>query len=161
MFDRLKKMILGTKAGGEKPLNMYQYKFLRYKEEREKRIPLDLSKIHVPQIDGLVSVILPVYNGADILAESIESVLAQTYTNFEFIIINDGSKDNSLEIARSYEAKDKRIRVLTQENKKIPRTLSRGFRESKGEFLTWTSADNVMDKDFLEKMVGDLKSTPE
>ena len=53
MFDRLKKMILGTKAGGEKPLNMYQYKFLRYQEEREKRIPLDLSKIHVPQIDGL------------------------------------------------------------------------------------------------------------
>lgn len=161
MFDRLKKMILGTKAGGEKPLNMYQYKFLRYKEEREKRIPLDLSKVHVPQIDGLVSVILPVYNGADILAESIESVLAQTYTNFEFIIINDGSKDNSLEIARSYAAKDKRIKVLSQENKKIPRTLSRGFRESKGEFLTWTSADNVMDRDFLEKMVGDLKSTPE
>lgn len=154
-------MIFGAKECGEKPLNMYQYKFLRYKEEREKRVPLDLSRVHVPQIDGLVSVILPVYNGADILAESIESVLAQTYTDFEFIIINDGSKDSSLEIAQSYAAKDKRIRVLTQENKKIPRTLSRGFSEAKGEFLTWTSADNIMDRDFLEKMVGDLKSTPD
>lgn len=161
MFSYLKKLIFGVREPEEKPLNLYQYKFLRYKEERDSKYPLDLTKVHVPQVKDLISVVLPVYNGGDILADSIESVLRQTYTNFELIIINDGSKDATLEIARSFAEKDSRIRVLTQENKKIPRTLSRGFREAKGEFLTWTSADNVMDADFLEKMVGELKGNPQ
>ena len=161
MFDYLKKLIFGVKKEENKPFNLYQYKFLRYKKEREKIYPLDISKVHMPCKKGMVSVILPVYNGADILAESVESVLCQTYTDFEFIIINDGSKDDTLSIAREYEKKDKRIRVLTQENRKIPRTLSRGFSEAKGEFLTWTSADNIMDKDFLEKMVSDMAENPQ
>lgn len=161
MLNYLKKLIFGAKEPEDKPLNLYQYKFLRYKEERDKKYFLDLQKVHVPQIKDLVSVVLPVYNGGDILADCIESVLCQTYKDFEFIIINDGSKDKTLEIAKSYAEKDSRIRVLTQENKKIPRTLSRGFSEAKGEFLTWTSADNIMDVDFLEKMVGELKANPE
>ncbi len=161
MLDFVKKLIWGQKTPEKKPLNLYQYKFIRYKEERDKAYPLPFSKVHVPQIDDLVTVVLPVYNGGDILADSIQSVLDQTYENFELIIINDGSKDKTLEIAREFEKSDSRIRVLTQENKKIPRTLSRGFREARGEFLTWTSADNVMDKDFLEKMVADIKSKPD
>ena len=161
MLSYLKKLIWGAKFPESKPLNLYQYKFIRYKEERNKNYPLDLSKVHVPQIDDLVTVVLPVYNGGDILAYSIQSVLNQTYENFELIIINDGSKDDTLKIAKDFEKKDSRIRVLTQENKKIPRTLSRGFCEARGEFLTWTSADNVMDSDFLEKMVADLKSKPD
>ncbi len=160
MLNYLKKLFFGAKEPEEKVLNLYQYKFLRYKEERERKYPLDLTKVHVPQEKDLITVVLPVYNGGEILADSIESVLRQTYTNFELIIINDGSKDNTLEIAREFAEKDSRIRVLTQENKKIPRTLSRGFREARGEFLTWTSADNVMDDDFLEKMVGELKTNP-
>ncbi len=161
MLDFVKKLIRGQKNPEKKPLNLYQYKFIRYKEERDNVYPLPLSKVHVPQILDLVTVVLPVYNGGDILADSIQSVLDQTYENFELIIINDGSKDKTLEIAREFERSDSRIRVLTQENKKIPRTLSRGFSEAKGEFLTWTSADNVMDKDFLEKMVADIKSKPD
>ncbi len=161
MLDILKKWIFGAKKPEKKPLNLYQYKFIRYMEDRESTYPLPFSKVYVPQIDDLISVVLPVYNGGDILADSIQSVLDQTYENFELIIINDGSKDNTLEIAKEFAQKDSRIRVLTQENKKIPRTLSRGFREARGEFLTWTSADNVMDKDFLEKMVNDLKSKPD
>ncbi len=161
MLDFVKKLICGQKYPEKKPLNLYQYKFIRYKEERDKTYPLPFSKVHVPQIDDLVSVVLPVYNGGDILADSIQSVLDQTYEKFELIIINDGSKDKTLEIAQEFAKTDSRIRVLTQENKKIPRTLSRGFNEAKGEFLTWTSADNVMDKDFLEKMVADIKSKPD
>ncbi len=158
MLDFVKKLIWGQKKPEKKPLNLYQYKFIRYQDERDRVYPLPFSKVHVPQIDDLVTVVLPVYNGGDILADSIQSVLDQTYENFELIIINDGSKDKTLEIAEDFAKKDSRIRVLTQENKKIPRTLSRGFREARGEFLTWTSADNVMDKDFLEKMVADIKS---
>lgn len=161
MLDVLKKLIWGVKKPEKRPLNLYHYKFIRYMEDRKKNYPLAFSKVHVPQIKDLVTVVLPVYNGGDILADSIESVLMQTYENFELIIINDGSKDDSLKIAREYAEKDSRIKVLTQENKKIPRTLSRGFDEARGEFFTWTSADNVMDKDFLEKMVADLKSKPD
>ncbi len=161
MLSYLRKLLFGAKKPEAKPLNLYQYKFLRYKAERNEKYPLDLTHVRVPQVDDLVSVVLPVYNGGDILADSIESVLRQTYENFELIIINDGSKDDTLKIAQSYAENDSRIRVLTQENRKIPRTLSRGFNEARGEFLTWTSADNVMDKDFLEKMVNDLKSKPQ
>lgn len=160
MLDYLRKLIFGAKKAEEKPLNLYQYKFIRYKQERNEHYPLDLTRVRVPQEDNLVSVVLPVYNGGDILAESIESVLRQTYEKIELIIINDGSKDDSLKIAEEYAKKDSRIRVLTQENRKIPKTLSRGFDEARGEFLTWTSADNVMDKDFVEKMVNDIKSKP-
>ena len=161
MLSYLKKLLFGVKEQEEKPLNFYKYKFLRYKEERENKYPLDLSRVYVPQQNDLVSVILPVYNGGDILADSIKSVLRQTYEYFELIIINDGSKDDTLKVAQSFAEKDSRIRVLTQENKKIPRTLSRGFREARGEFLTWTSADNVMDANFLEKMVAEMKSDPQ
>lgn len=161
MIDLLKKLFWGVKYPEKKPLNLYQYKFIRYMEDRQRTYPLAFSKVHVPQINDLVSVVLPVYNGGDILSDSIQSVLSQTYEKFELIIINDGSKDDSLKIAQEYAKKDSRIKVLTQENKKIPKTLSRGFKEARGEFLTWTSADNVMDKDFLEKMVTDLKSKPD
>ncbi len=161
MLDYIKKMIFGAKRPEAKPLNLYQYKFIRFREDRQGAYPLDLSRVHVPEEKGLVSVILPVYNGGEILADSIQSVLEQTYENFELIIINDGSVDDTLKIATEFAQKDGRIRVLTQENKKIPRTLSRGFREARGEFLTWTSADNVMDRDFLEKMVGDISQKPQ
>lgn len=142
----------------DKPLNLYQYKFIRYKEERDRIYPLDGRKVHVPMTKGLVSVILPVYNGGAELEASIESVLAQSYSNFEFIIVNDGSTDNTADVLAHYEALDARIVVIHQENRKLPRTLSRGFRNASGEFYTWTSADNIMPVDFLEKMVNELKS---
>jgi len=140
-------------------MNLYQYKFVRYKREREEKFPLDIEKVHVPCEKDLITVVLPVYNGADVVRESIESVLRQTYENFEFIIINDGSKDNTLEIVQEYAKKDARIVVVDQENRKIPRTLSRGFAMAKGEFYTWTSADNIMPDNYLEKMVNDLKNS--
>ncbi len=161
MFEYLKKLVFGVSKPQKKPLNLYQYKFLRYKEERDSLYPLNISKVHVPCKKGLISVVLPVFNGEDVVAQSIESVLMQTYSNFELIVINDGSTDETLKIIEEYAKKDSRIRVFDQENRKIPRTLSRGFNEATGEFLTWTSADNVMDKNFLEKMVNDLKNSPD
>lgn len=143
-----------------KPLNLYQYKFLRYKQNRDRIYPLDITKIKYGGEEGLVSVILPVYNGGDMLREALDSILAQTYRNFELIIINDGSTDSTSVIAREFAKRDTRITVVDQENMKIPRTLSRGFSMAKGEFYTWTSADNIMPRDFLEKMVNALKSDP-
>lgn len=161
MFEYFKRLLGQNKEQKKKPLNLYQYKFIRYKEDRDKNCPLDLTKVHVPFEKGLISVVLPVYNGADLVSLSIDSVLKQTYKNFELIIINDGSKDNTKEIIEAYAKKDSRITVINQENRRIPRTLSRGFSLAKGEFFTWTSADNIMPESFLEKMMGELERNPD
>lgn len=162
MFNYIKSVIFGRKkAEQEKPLNLYEYKFIRYKKERNRLYPLDLEKVKTSEEKGLISVVLPVYNGADMVSKSIDSVLSQTEKNFEFIIINDGSTDSTKEIIESYAKKDSRIRVINQENRRIPRTLSRGFSLAKGEFFTWTSADNIMLPTCLEKMKNELLKNPD
>lgn len=108
---------------------------------------------------GLVSIVLPVYNGERFLSESIDSIIAQTYQNWELIIIDDCSSDNSPEIAKNYAKKDTRIMYYRNEqNLKLPRSLNRGFSLSKGEYLTWTSDDNMYLPDALYKMVNAMKA---
>ncbi len=136
-------------------------KFRRYKKERNALDEKLCQRISVPQKDGLVSVVLPVYNGGAILEESIKSVLSQSYENLELIIVNDGSTDQSLETARRFAHNDARVRIISQENKKLPTALSTGFREAKGEFLTWTSADNIMLPNCIEVLAENLKRKPE
>lgn len=105
----------------------------------------------------LVSIVLPVYNGEKYLEISIKSCLAQTYTNWELLIVDDGSTDRSAEIAKSYEEKDSRIHYHKNEkNMRLPRTLNRGFSLAKGEYLTWTSDDNYYRPQAIEKMVDAL-----
>lgn len=84
----------------------------------------------------LVSIVLPVYNGEKYLASAIESILAQSYRNWELILVNDCSTDRSLEIMENYAGKDARIRVVQNaENLKLPRSLNAGFAEAKGNIL--------------------------
>ncbi len=142
-------------------LKIYEYRYLRYREARDERYPFLFSDVQTPHIPGRVSVILPVYNGGAFLAGSIESVLAQTYADFELIIVNDGSTDDSSAIFEAYARQDARIRLAHQENQKLPRALSNGFKLARGEFLTWTSADNLMAPDFLESLVAELVRHPE
>ena len=144
----------------KKRLDLCAAKFNKFKKDRENYIGNPIKDIEVPQKKGLVSVILPVYNGENVLAKSIESVLNQTYKNIELIIVNDGSWDNSLEIAEEYAKKDKRIKIINQENKKLPTALSVGFRGAKGEYLTWTSADNVMLPKCIQILVDNLERKP-
>lgn len=94
-------------------------------------------------MNELISVILPVYNGAKYLNEAIESILNQTYTNFEFIIINDGSKDNSLEIIKKYERQDNRIVVISRENRGLISTLNEGIESSKGKYIARMDQDDI------------------
>lgn len=90
-----------------------------------------------------VSIILPTHNGEKYLAESIESCLEQTYSNFELIIIDDASTDNTPSIIKEYANKDSRIIPLRNEiNLKLPASLNKGFAVSTGDYLTWTSDDN-------------------
>lgn len=119
---------------------------------------LPSSKIHVDCVKGLVSVVLPVFNGEKYITEAIESVIMQSYKNWELIIIDDGSCDGSLNIALAYAKSDKRIKVFHQENQKLPRALNNGFSRAKGEYYTWISADNRMLCGCLSIMVSELKA---
>ena len=91
-----------------------------------------------------VSVIMPVYNGAQYLQEAIDSILQQTYRDFEFIIIDDGSTDNSLEIIRMNADLDKRIVLLQNEqNSGICVTLNKGLEVAKGEYIVRMDCDDI------------------
>lgn len=108
-------------------------------------------------MNDLISIVLPVYNGAKYLWESIDSVLAQTYTNWELLIVDDCSKDETPEIAREYAEKDSRVHYYRNEqNLRLPRNLNKGFSLTRGNYLTWTSDDNRYRPEALEKMHGAL-----
>src|SRR5947209_11594067 len=94
-------------------------------------------------IPPTISVLMSVYNGQEYVAEAIESILGQTFGDFEFHILDDGSKDNSMEILRRYEAQDKRIKLTGRPNKGLTKTLNELFAESTGEFLARMDCDDV------------------
>lgn len=142
----------------KRKLEMCRNKFLKYKKARNTFIETNLQKFDVPCVKGLVSVVLPVYNGEKVVKKSIDSILSQSYENFELIIVNDGSTDKTADIISEYN--DKRIRIIDQENKKLPQALSVGFRAARGEFYTWTSADNIMLKDCIKILVENLERKP-
>lgn len=81
-----------------------------------------------------ISVIIPIYNGEKYLAECIDSILNQTFNDFELLLILDGSKDKSEDIAKSYAEKDYRVRVVSKENEGINATRKRGYGRM-GRFL--------------------------
>ncbi len=113
------------------------------------------------KIHPKISVVLPVHNGEMYLKDSIESVLKQTYTDFELIIIDDNSTDSSVEIAQSYATMDSRVFYYRNEvNLKLPLSLNKGFSKTKGEFLTWTSCDNLYLPGAFEKMLSTLETNP-
>ena len=99
-----------------------------------------------------VSVIVPVYNVALFLADCLESIIHQTLQNIEIIAINDGSTDKSPEILKQYAQKDKRIKIITQENKGLSAARNVGINEAQGEFISFVDSDDWIDPTFLEKL---------
>ncbi len=91
----------------------------------------------------IISVLMSVYNGQTYVAEAVESILAQTFGEFEFLIIDDGSKDDSPAIVRRYEQKDKRIKFVSRTNKGLTKTLNELFAKSRGEFVARMDCDDV------------------
>lgn len=104
-------------------------------------------------IKGLVSIITPCYNGAKYISETIDSVIVQSYENWEMIIIDDGSKDNSAEIVRKYTAKDKRIKFLQQENAGSAAARNNGIRNAEGQYIALLDADDIWESDFLSEQI--------
>ncbi|MHC4524518.1 MAG: glycosyltransferase [Planctomycetota bacterium] len=105
----------------------------------------------------LVSIVLPVCNQADLLADSIDSIICQSYGNWELFIINDGSTDGIEEVFEQY-ADHSKILLLTQENQQLPKALSNAFQFATGKYVTWTSADNLMGEKQLERFVEFLEA---
>lgn len=107
--------------------------------------------VEVNKRKPVISVIMPVYNSEEYLHIAVESVLRQTMGEWELIMIDDGSSDQSPELCDSYAEKDARIRVFHQENQGITKTRNRGIREAKGEYLTFIDNDDEYTDDILEK----------
>ena len=107
-----------------------------------------------------VTVLMPVYNGAEFIRESIESILNQTFTSFELLIIDDGSVDNSVDIIRSY--KDPRIHfILNKENVGLANTLNKGIELARGNFIARIDQDDICLPNRLAKQLDFVKINPE
>lgn len=100
------------------------------------------------------------YNRAQYLAQAIESVLAQNYSDFELILWDDGSSDQSYSIMQSYESYDSRIRVLHSSNLGFTQALDRAIRLSQGEYIGWVDSDDMLEASALEKTVSALEQNP-
>ena len=101
----------------------------------------------------MISIVMPVYNGEKFLKQSIESVIGQSYKDWELILVNDCSTDRSLEIMQCYAESDNRIKIINNEiNKKLPKSLNVGFAQACGKYYTWTSDDNMFHKDAIREM---------
>jgi len=103
--------------------------------------------------DILITVILPVFNGEKYLVEAIESILNQTYENFEFIIINDGSKDGTLEIIEKYKKQDSRILLISRENRGLVESLNEGLGLAKGKYIARMDADDISERSRFENQL--------
>lgn len=101
--------------------------------------------------NSMVSVVLPVYNQAHYLPAALDGVFAQTYPHYELIVVNDGSTDATPDVLADYQRRYD-FTVIEQENQGLPRALNAGFSRAQGDYLTWTSSDNVMLPEMLEEL---------
>ena len=107
----------------------------------------------MPQKTPKVSVLMPAYNVEKYVGAAIESILNQTFSDFEFIIINDGSTDNTAKIIKEYAKKDKRIRFIDNKNNRgVSVSRNMGLDIAQGEYVGFIDADDYVDNDFYEKL---------
>ena len=103
-------------------------------------------------MNPLVSIIVPVYNVEPYLRACLDSILAQTYQNWEAVLVDDGSKDQSGTICDEYARRDPRFIVVHKQNEGVAKARITAFEHSKGEFVTFVDADDYVDKQYIEKM---------
>ncbi len=119
-------------------------------------------KSNKTEIKPFVSVLMTAYNAEKYVSEAIESILNQSYKNFEFIIVNDGSNDRTLELIKEYRNRDKRIKIVSLNRNYGPSYASNiGIVKAKGQYLFRMDADDISEKDRLEKQVRFLLNKPE
>ena len=107
--------------------------------------------------EGLVSIITPVYNGEKYISETIESVIKQTYLDWEMIVVDDGSKYGSAAIVRRYAEKESRITLLQQPNGGSASARNNGIRYANGQYIALLDSDDLWDPDFLKSQLALMK----
>ncbi len=111
-------------------------------------------------MNNLISVVMSVKDSSNTVKDSIESVLGQTYKNFEFLILDDFSSDDTIEIIQNYQKNDSRIKVFkNKENLGLTISLNKLIRESRGNFIARQDADDISVDTRFEKQVGTLKNS--
>ena len=141
------------------------YAFDRYRRRRAATYGSSLAALAAPGERGLVSVVLPVFNGARLMREAVDSVLRQTYPHWELLLVDDGSNDGSTAAARAFAAAHPdRIRYLAHEgraNRGASASRNLGASAARGEYLAFLDADDVFFPDKLEAQVPLLDAHPE
>lgn len=117
------------------------------------------SKGRRMKMNDLVSVIVPIYNVEKYLTRCVNSILEQTYSNLEIILVNDGSKDNCLEICKNLEEKDDRIVVVNKQNGGLGSARNAGIEASTGEYLLFIDSDDYIDERMVERLHSLLNET--
>lgn len=107
--------------------------------------------------EELVSVIIPAYNVDEYLKECVQSLLCQTYTNYEVIIIDDGSKDNTYAIGKHFVSENEKVKLFRQENKGVSIARNVGMQKAKGDFYIFADADDVVAPQYIETLVACVK----
>ncbi len=109
-----------------------------------------------------ISLVLPVYNGERFLREALDSIFAQSFTDFELIAVDDCSTDETPGILAEYAARYPQMLVHTNvENSKLPASLNNGFRRARGAWFSWTSDDNIMRPNMLERLFATAQAHPD
>lgn len=111
-------------------------------------------------MNGKISIITPMYNSSEFIDDYFESILKQKYTNFEIIIIDDASSDNSWEICKKYEVMDKRIKLFKNaKNMGASATRNRALELATGEFITFIDSDDTIEEDMLSFLINRMETT--
>jgi glycosyltransferase involved in cell wall biosynthesis len=105
-------------------------------------------------------VVIPCYNQAHFLSEAIQSVLSQSYIDFEVIVVDDGSKDDTKEVASAFASEDSRVRLVSEHNRGLAGARNRGLAESGGEYVVFLDSDDRLLEEALEVGVGELEAHP-
>ena len=100
----------------------------------------------------MISIIVPIYNTSRFLEKCIQSILSQSYKDFELILVNDGSQDNSLEICKKYSKTDPRIIIVDKKNEGVDKARFSGINISRGDYITFVDSDDWIEKDTLKVM---------
>lgn len=107
----------------------------------------------------LLSVILPVYNGEIFVSRAINSVLEQDFSDWELIIIDDGSSDHTSQICTDFCLKDKRIQYYYQKNRGLSAARNAGFRHASGKFIAYLDADDYVEFDYYRELISSAENS--
>lgn len=109
----------------------------------------------------MISIIVPVYNALSTLGHCIESIIAQTYSDFELLLVNDGSTDNTGAICNDYARQDTRVKVIHQQNQGASLARRNGIAQARGEYLAFVDADDFLEVNYLARLMHALNRHPE